>query len=115
MPMRIAVVTPDPTPYRDPFWNAVAVRPEIDLHVYYCGGGTQDRPWDVSWQFEFQAEVMPGRNLHANRGYDACCYYNPGLPRRLTTGRYDGLIFGGYNHLTMQIGLVYALRHRIPY
>ena len=113
--MRIGVITPTPTPYRDPFWSTVSKRPEVDLEVFYCGGVTQDRPWDVSWAFDFRAEVMPGRNLHKKLGYDACCYYNPGLPRRLREGQYDGLIFGGYNHVTMQIGLAYALLNRIPY
>jgi len=113
--MRIGVITPTPTPYRDPFWNEVARQPDVELDVYYCSAGTKDRPWDVSWSLDFRAEVLPGRNLAAWRGMDGYCFWNPGLRRRLRDGRYDALIFGGYNHVTMLSGIRYAIRHRIPY
>src|SRR5262245_43542651 len=69
--LRIAVVTPIPTPYRDPFWNILARMPGIDLTVYYCSQGKADRPWDVDWQHRYRAQVLPGQNLMAWRGPDA--------------------------------------------
>jgi glycosyltransferase involved in cell wall biosynthesis len=113
--IRVAVVTPNPTPYRDPFWNAVAQLDEVDLTAFYCGGTTKDRPWDVSWPFEFKAEVMPGTNVDAWRGPEGSRYWNPGMKRRLDDGRFDAVICGGYNHLTMLYTYYYAIRHRIPY
>lgn len=113
--MKIAVITPIPTPYRDPFWNEFARQPGIDLHVFYCSAGKGDRPWNVDWSHEFKAEVLPGRNLLAWRGCDASCYWNPGIRHRLRTGNFDAILIGGYNHLTMWAAIQYAKRHNVPY
>ncbi len=113
--MKTAVVTPIPTPYRDPFWNAVARQPGVDLSVFYCAAGKSDRPWEVSWTREFHGEVLPGRNLAKWRGADASCFWNPTITRRLKNGRFDAIVLGGYNHLTMLAARRFALRRRIPY
>src|SRR5688500_12112523 len=109
--MRLAVVTSIPTPYRDPLWNAVASRPSVMLDVYYCAAGKADRPWDVSWEQAFRAEVLPGWNLARWAGVDASCYMNPAIERRLRSGRYDAVILGGYNHVTMLWAASFAARH----
>lgn len=113
--MKIAVVTPIPTPYRDPFWNELANRPDVDLSVFYCSGGKKDRPWEVDWHLNFHAEVLPGKNLLAWRGQDASCYWNPLITRRLKENKYDALLIGGYNHLTMWAAIRFARRNHIPY
>lgn len=113
--MRIAVVTPIPTPYRDPFWGVVAEQPGVALHVFYCSAGKADRPWRVEWAQNFQSEVLPGRNLLKWRGPDAACFWNPGILQRLNDGQYDALVLGGYNHLTMLAAARWAVRHGVPY
>jgi len=113
--VKVAVVTPIPTPYRDPFWGVVACQRGVELSVFYCSAGKGDRPWDVAWEQEFLAEVLPGRNMAAWRGNDASCYWNPAITRRLKDGRFDAIVLGGYNHLTMLVARRFALRRRIPY
>ena len=113
--MKIAVFTPIPTPYRDPFWNVVARRPGVELRVYYCAAGKSDRPWKVSWETRFRSEVLPGVNLVKWLGADASCCWNRGIRRRLREGRYDALVLGGYNHPTMFQAVRWAVRHRLPY
>jgi len=113
--VKIAVVTPIPTPYRDPFWGVVAREPGIELSVFYCSAGKGDRPWNVGWEQGFRAEVLPGRNMAAWRGSDASCYWNPAITRRLKDGCFDVIVLGGYNHLTMLAARRFALRRRIPY
>jgi glycosyltransferase involved in cell wall biosynthesis len=113
--LRVAVVTPIPTPYRDPFWNELARRPEIDLTVYYCAAGKSDRPWKDDWHREYRSEVLSGWNLLRWRGADASCFWNPTLNRRLADGRFDAILIGGYNHLTMWGALWFAVRRKIPY
>jgi glycosyltransferase involved in cell wall biosynthesis len=112
--MKIAVVTPIPTPYRDPFWNAVARRPGIDLHVFYCSAGKSDRPWTADWSREFQAEVLYGCNFANWRGRDASCFWNPDIVQRLQNGNYDAVVVGGYNHATMWVAMHHAHQHDIP-
>jgi len=109
--MRLAVVTPKPTPYRDPFWNAVAALPGVELDVFYCTGGTGDRPWQVDWQMRFGAEVLPRWRLP---GLDGCCY-NPAVSARLAAKRYDAVLLGGYNHPTMLRAMVECRRRGVPY
>ncbi len=113
--MKIAVVTPIPTPYRDPFWNTVSQQDSVELHVYYCSAGKGDRPWKGEWSRDFRAEVLPGTNLLAWRGRDASCFWNPALVNCLDREHYDAVVIGGYNHLTMLAAIRYCLRRTTPY
>jgi glycosyltransferase involved in cell wall biosynthesis len=109
--MHLAVVTPQPTPYRDPFWNTVAAQPGVELDVYYCYAKSEDRPWDVDWPWRFRGEVLPGRALLGNHNG----YWNPAILNRLRACKYDAIILGGYNHFTMLAAAWYARRQGIPY
>lgn len=109
--MRICVVTPQPTPYRDPFWNAVAAQPGVELDVFYCYAKGDDRPWEIDWPFQFHAEVLPGRAwLGQHNGY-----WNPAILKRLRAKRYDAILLGGYNHFTMLAAAWYGRKRGIPY
>lgn len=113
--MKIAVVTPIPTPYRDPFWEAVSAQDALDLDVYYCHGGKEDRPWRVDWNRNFHSEVLPGWNLAHGKLSGASCFMNQSIVSRLREGRYDALVVGGYNHPTFWLAMRYAHRNRIPF
>ncbi|MCR4411012.1 MAG: glycosyltransferase [Thermoguttaceae bacterium] len=109
--MRIAVITPKPTPYRDPFWNAVAGQPGVELDVFYCTAVGEDRPWQVDWQMRFRAEVLPRRRWPGLDGW----YDNPAVSDRLGATRYDAVVLGGYNHLTMLRAMRDCRRRSVPY
>ena len=113
--MRVAVITPIPTPYRDPLWNVVAEQPGIDLDVYYCAPTKADRPWELSWERRYNIISLPAINLAKRFGQDASCYWNRGIVGRLHKGKYDALVMGGYNHITMLVAFVYARLFRVPY
>ncbi len=113
--MRIAVLTPIPTPYRDPFWLHLSAREDVTLRVRYCASGKADRPWDADWGDALDARVMPGRNLMSWRGPDASCFHNPSVRRELASFEPDVVLVGGYNHLTMIRGMRWARRARVPY
>jgi glycosyltransferase involved in cell wall biosynthesis len=109
--MRIAVVTPQPTPYRDPFWNTVAEQPGVELDVFYCYAKGEDRPWELDWPWKFRGEVLPGWALLGDHNG----YWNPGILRRLREKSYDAILLGGYNHLTMLAAACFVRRRGIPY
>lgn len=113
--MRVAVVTPIPTPYRDPFWNEVARQPNVELSVFYCSAGKSDRPWSADWPRRYHYEVLAGYNLARWRGADRSCFWNPSIRTRLRDGRYDAILIGGYNHLTMLAAMHEARRMTTPY
>jgi glycosyltransferase involved in cell wall biosynthesis len=113
--LRIGVITAIPTPYRDPFWNAVAAEPATELKVYYCASTNAERPWSASWQMKYDSEVLPGVNVLAQLGMKGFSYWNPDITARLTAGRHDALIIGGYNYPTMMAAIRFARRRGIPY
>lgn len=113
--LRVAVVTPIPTPYRDPFWSVFAGIPGTELTVYYCAAGKPDRPWTDGWQQDYDSEFLPGRNLLSWRGADRSCYWNSGITRRLSEGRFDALIVAGYNHITLLAAILWAVKTRTPF
>jgi len=109
--MKIAVVTPQPTPYRDPFWNAVASQPGVELDVFYCYARTAERPWECGWEVRFRAYFLPSVPLlPGGNGY-----YNRGILRALKEGGYDAFILGGYNHFSTLAAAYLARRRAKPY
>ncbi len=113
--IRIAVLSPIPTPYRDGFWNVLASRDDVELFVYYCSAGKQDRPWRVDWEREYPYEVLPGANLLRWRGTNASLYNNPGVGSRLSSMSPDAVLVGGYNHPTMAMAIRECIGSGVPY
>src|SRR5262245_43090899 len=72
-PLRVLVITPIPTPYRDPFWTQFSRRPEIELEVLYCSAGKSDRPWQATWETGFQQHFPRSYNLAKRFGEGASC------------------------------------------
>ena len=114
-PIRIAVLTAIPTPYRDPFWNVMAENPGIELEVIYCAKQKGDRPWDLAWEQNYTVHYPESINYARRWGPAASLYWNPQTRGILRAGQFDGIIVGGYNHPTMLWAIGYARRHKIPY
>ena len=51
-PIRVTVVSPEPTPYRSPLFDLVAARPELELTVIYAAHTVAGRTWSVEPQHE---------------------------------------------------------------
>ncbi|GAB4140609.1 MAG: hypothetical protein Kow0040_28990 [Thermogutta sp.] len=112
---RVLVLTPAPTPYRDPFWGRVAQQPGIDLLVCYLAKDSRDRPWRVTWPREFSYRELSGYNFFAWRGPTEVCYWNPEVARLVRPAQCDAVILGGYNHPTLLAAMWQARRHDIPF
>ena len=113
--MRVAVVTPIPTPYRDPFWERLAEVPDVELAVFLCAAGKADRPWsrrDYSSASPFR--LLEGRNLVADES-GRSFFWNPEVFRCLDRGDFQCLLVGGYNHPTMWLAFVWALLRGVPF
>ena len=113
--MRIAVITPIPTPYRDPFWQCFSELPDVELMVIYCAQGKADRPWGGNDEFTFQREFPRSVNLARHLGHGASCYCNPLARSILKKWRPDAVIVGGYNHVTMLEAVRYCNRNDTPW
>ena len=107
--MKIAVVTPIPTPYRDAFWNVVDAEPDIDLHVLYCAKGKADRPWKSKWQMNYQHIFLRGWNLLGWKSCEDSQFLNLGIFSHLNRIKPEKVIIGGYNHLTMLLAITWSV------
>jgi glycosyltransferase involved in cell wall biosynthesis len=113
--MRIAVVTPIPTPYRDAFWNVISAQPGVDLHLLYCAWGKADRPWKNDWPMRYPHTFLKGWNLLAWKAMEASLYLNPVIIRSLSSLKPDAIVIGGYNHFTMWMAMFWARLTHTPY
>jgi glycosyltransferase involved in cell wall biosynthesis len=109
--MKIAIVTPIPTPYRDAFWNVMASLPDVELHVLYCATGKSDRPWKNTWEMHYHHFFMKGWNLTSWKSSEDSQYFNPGVISQLNRMRPEAILIGGYNHLTMFLAMLWAIRN----
>ncbi|WP_290868576.1 glycosyltransferase family 4 protein [Aquabacterium sp.] len=71
-PVRVAMVTNIPAPYRLPVYERLVAQPGIELCVFFCSGREPDREWDLQgggFQQVFLSEkfiTYRGRYIHCN-------------------------------------------------
>ena len=111
---RVAVVTPNPTPYRVPFFRRLAGSADIELKVFFLTQGSATRPWKVELD-GFDHEFLPEWSLPAG-GKDMARYrINPSIIARLRGGRYDVVVIAGYNHFTTQAAILHCILTHTPW
>ena len=80
---RVAVVSPEPTPYRAPLFDAIAERPEIDLTVIYAAETVAGRTWTVEPRHRavyLRGAGVPGARRILHHDYPV----TPGILRALS-------------------------------
>lgn len=113
--MKIAVITPIPTPYRDAFWNYYTQHYDDSLHIFYCAKGKADRPWKSKWAMQFAYHFLKGINLLSWKSEESSIYLNPGIITQLSHLKPDVVLIGGYNHLTMWLAMIWSAFRGIPF
>jgi glycosyltransferase involved in cell wall biosynthesis len=110
---KLAIITEIIAPYRIPVFNALALRPEIDLHVIFLSENDPNlRQWRVyKEEINFRYDVLPswrqrlGRyNLLINgRVFSVLNRINP-----------TAVLCGGYSYLASWEAAIWARAHRVP-
>jgi len=110
---KLVIVTEIIAPYRIPVFNALAQRPELDLHVVFLSENDPTlRQWRVyKDEIRFRYDVLPswrqrfgGYNLLINRGVNSALNrINPNV-----------VLCGGYNYLASWTVAYWARVHRVP-
>ena len=113
--MKVAIVTPIPTPYRDAFWNHFSQQAQACLHVIYCAKGKADRPWKSNWDKQFTFSFPKGINLLSWLSRESSMFFNPGILSCLNKSQPDVILVGGYNHLTMWMAMLWAFLKKTPF
>jgi 1,2-diacylglycerol 3-alpha-glucosyltransferase len=110
---KLVIITEIIAPYRIPVFNALARRPEIELHVIFLSENDPTlRQWQVyKDEIKFQYEVLPAWRRRI-AGYNVLI--NRGMFAALNKIKPDAVLCGGYNYLaTWQAGL-WARARRVP-
>lgn len=100
-PYRLAVLTSHPIQYQAPLFRALAARPEIDLHVFFCcpWGVTERRDPGFGVKFKWDIPLLDGyrhsflRNLSPSPSPNHFWgLVNPGIVGELAPERFDALL-----------------------
>jgi len=110
----VAVVTPNPTPYRAPFFRRLAQFDDLDLRVFFLTKGSPTRPWTVDCS-GFEHEFLSEWSIPVG-GKDRARYrVNTSIFRRLAETNPDACVVAGYNHFTTQAAIVNSIATRTPW
>ena len=112
--IRVAVVSPEPTPYRSPLFDRLAARAELDLTVIYAAETVADRTWSV--KPEHRAESLRGRRLPGVHGLLRHDYpVTPGIGRALARTSPDVLVISGWSTFASQAAIAWSRTRGVPY
>ncbi len=110
---KLVIITEIIAPYRIPVFNALAQRPEIDLHVIFLSENDPSlRQWRVyKDEIKFHYDVLPSWR-HRLFGYNVLI--NRGVHSALNRIKPDVVLCGGYNYLASWQAARWAKAHRAP-
>jgi glycosyltransferase involved in cell wall biosynthesis len=110
---KTVIVTEIIAPYRIPVFNALAQRPEIDLHVVFLSENDPTlRQWRVyKDEIRFDYDVLPSWRQRFGR-YNLLV--NWGIHSALNRTKPDVVLCGGYNYLASWAAAYWARIHRVP-
>ena len=110
---KLVILTEIIAPYRIPVFNALAQRPELNLHVIFLSENDPTlRQWRVyKDEIRFQYDVLPSWRRRLG-GYNVLL--NRGVHAALNRIEPDVLLCGGYNYLASWQAAYWARRRRVP-
>lgn len=113
-PVRVVAVMPEPTPYRSPLFDLLAVRPELDLTVVYSSGAIAGNAW----------ELHPAHPHLVLRGLRVPCGakvlrhdypVTPGIVVELERLRPRCVVVTGWSTFASQAAILWCRARRVPY
>jgi glycosyltransferase involved in cell wall biosynthesis len=113
--LRITVVAPVAAPYREPLFEGLSARPDIELQVIYADAGQPS--WDVPEGFFVTRHAYPATHLHSRqlprRGRTPIMLPR-GLEAALAASRPDVIVASEYGPLAVRARL-WGGRHHVPH
>ncbi len=111
---RVAVVSPEPTPYRASLFDAIAERPEIDLTVIYAAETVAGRTWKVEPRHRavfLRGVGVPGASRILRHDYPV----TPGVFTALARARPVCVVVSGWSTFASQAAIAWCRVRRVPY
>jgi len=113
-PVRVAIVLPEPTPYRTGMLDRLAERPELDLTVVYAARAVQQRAWEV--HLRHHAVFVGGRRVPGAARILRHDYpLSVGVFHVLRESRPEVVVVSGWSTFAAQAAGAWCRRHRVPY
>jgi glycosyltransferase involved in cell wall biosynthesis len=97
-PLRVAVITNIPAPYRQKQWEHYATIRNVSLTVFYCGKREQDRFWDVQPASGVTEVFLRGISYRK-------WHFNPSI-FLVPFQKFDLFLVGGYGFPTVMIAIL---------
>lgn len=113
-PIRLAVVLPEPTPYRTGMLDRLAERPDLDLTVVYAAAAVQQRKWgiDVGHRAVFvDGNRVPGAARVLRHDYPL----STGIFGALGDAAPEVVVVSGWSTFASQATVAWCRRHGVPY
>jgi glycosyltransferase involved in cell wall biosynthesis len=111
---RVAVVSPEPTPYRAPLFDRIAERPEIDLTVIYAAETVAARDWAVDMRHPhvfLRGVRVPGARHLLRHDYPI----TPEVAAALSAADPDVVVVAGWSTFAAQAAIAWSRARRLPY
>ena len=114
MSHKIVILTEIIAPYRIPVFNALASRPEVDLHVIFLAETDPAlRKWKIyTDEIRFSYEVLPSLRWRVGK---KTLLLNRGVKRSLHAAKGSTILCGGYNYPASWQSLWWARRHGVRF
>ena len=112
--VRVAVVSPEPTPYRSGLFDRVAERAEVDLTVIYAGRTVAGRTWQIEPRHRtvyLDGVRLPGVRRVLRHDYPV----TPGIFGALAEANPDVVVVSGWSTFSSQAAVLWCRRRRVPY
>jgi glycosyltransferase involved in cell wall biosynthesis len=112
--VRVAVVSPEPTPYRAPLLDRVSAQPEIELTVIYAARTVAGRTWQVEPHHRavfLSGPRLPGLGRVLRHDYPLTL----GISRALRDAGPDVVVVSGWSTFASQAAIAWSRAHRVPY
>jgi UDP-GlcNAc:undecaprenyl-phosphate/decaprenyl-phosphate GlcNAc-1-phosphate transferase len=115
-PLRIAFLTPVPTPYRQPLIEKLVERDDFEMVIYYFSASESDRSWHIPIPEEdARFRTLPVKSLSFMGKKSFINHWNPGLWRELDKGEFELVVIPGYALLSSQVAILWAWWRGKPY
>jgi glycosyltransferase involved in cell wall biosynthesis/GT2 family glycosyltransferase len=113
--IRVAVVLPEPTPYRSPLLDRVAAHDEVGLTVIYAASSVvAERSWSI--EHAHDAVYLRGRRLPgAERIFRHEYPVTPGVARALDRAQPDVVVVSGWSTFAAQGAISWCRIRGVPY
>ena len=112
--IRVAFVSPEPTPYRSPLLDRVAAGGEIDLTVVYAARTVAGRTWTVVPRHRavfLDGVTVPGLRDVFRHDYPV----TPGIFRALAHANPDCVVVSGWSTFAAQAAVAWCRVRHVPY